>query len=161
PDDPGNPDQRSATRPGLRAAAGRDFRGRQPGGRCPVRLSRSPDSPDMIAARTLAPPTGASAATKPSRARAFNLVRRMRLAAVGLCVLVLAIMAALLAPWVAPHDPAAVVLVDRLQPPLSPGHLLGTDGLGQDVLSRVIFGARVSVLVGFSAVAISGFRGVS
>jgi peptide/nickel transport system permease protein len=85
----------------------------------------------------------------------------MRLAAFGLLILVLAILAALLAPWLAPHDPAAVALTDRLQPPLVAGHLLGTDALGQDVLSRVIYGARVSLLVGFCAVAVSGLLGVS
>jgi peptide/nickel transport system permease protein len=85
----------------------------------------------------------------------------MRLAAVGLFVLALAVVAAVFAPWLAPHDPAAVSLVDRLLPPLSASHFFGTDALGQDVLSRVIFGARISLLVGFCAVAISGAIGVS
>ncbi|GAC1326782.1 MAG: ABC transporter permease [Chloroflexota bacterium] len=89
------------------------------------------------------------------------ILRRMRLAAIGLLVLGLAVVAAVAAPWVAPHDPAAVSLANRLLPPLVPGHLLGTDALGQDVLSRVIYGARVSLLVGFSAVAVSGLIGVS
>jgi peptide/nickel transport system permease protein len=115
----------------------------------------------VIAARALAPATVAASATPPAGTHAFKVFRRMRLAAVGLGVLMLAILAAVLAPWLAPHDPAAVALVDRLLPPLSPSHLLGTDGLGQDVLSRVIFGARVSLLVGFAAVAISGLLGVS
>ena len=91
----------------------------------------------------------------------LRLVRRMRLAGIGMSVLMLAILAAVLAPWLAPHDPAAVSLADRLQPPLIAGHLFGTDALGQDVLSRVIFGARVSLLVGFSAVAVSGLIGVT
>jgi peptide/nickel transport system permease protein len=85
----------------------------------------------------------------------------MRIAGVGLAVLTLALLAALLAPWIAPHDPSTVSLLDRLLPPLSAGHLLGTDPLGQDLLSRVIYGARVSLLVGFSAVAISGTLGVT
>lgn len=89
------------------------------------------------------------------------IVRRMRLAAIGLLVLALTVVAAVAAPWVAPHDPAAVSLAARLLPPLVPDHLLGTDALGQDVLSRVIYGARVSLLVGFSAVAVSGLLGVS
>ena len=97
----------------------------------------------------------------PPRSAPLRLVRRMRLATVGLLVLTLAVLAAVLAPWLAPHDPAAVSLADRLQPPLMTGHVFGTDALGQDVLSRVIFGARVSLLVGFSAVAVSGLIGVT
>ena len=97
----------------------------------------------------------------PSRSAVLRLVRRMGLATLGLLVLALAVLAAVLAPWLAPHDPAAVSLTDRLQPPLMAGHLFGTDALGQDVLSRVIFGARVSLLVGFSAVAVSGLIGVT
>jgi peptide/nickel transport system permease protein len=85
----------------------------------------------------------------------------MKLAAVGAVLLVAAVLMAVLAPWLAPHDPAAVSLADRLQSPLTSSHLFGTDGLGQDVLSRVIFGARVSLLVGFCAVAISGLIGVT
>jgi peptide/nickel transport system permease protein len=84
-----------------------------------------------------------------------------RLAPMGVLVVTLALAAALLAPWLAPHNPAAVSLADRLQPPFVAGHLLGTDALGQDVLSRVIFGARVSLLVGFSAVAVSGLLGMT
>jgi peptide/nickel transport system permease protein len=83
------------------------------------------------------------------------------LSTVGLAVLALVVVTAVLAPWLAPHDPAAVALADRLRPPLAPGHPLGTDSLGQDVLSRVIFGARVSLLVGFCAVALSALLGVS
>ena len=81
--------------------------------------------------------------------------------ATSLLVLVLAVLGALLAPWLAPHDPAAVSLSLRLQPPLTPAYFLGTDALGQDLLSRVIFGARVSLLVGFCAVLISGTLGVT
>ena len=85
----------------------------------------------------------------------------MRLAGAGLVIVLLVILAALSAPWISPYDPAAVSLGDRLKPPLSPGHLLGTDALGQDVLTRVIYGSRVSMLVGVLAVAISGLIGVS
>jgi peptide/nickel transport system permease protein len=85
----------------------------------------------------------------------------MRLAAVGACILILAILMALAAPLIAPHAPAAVSLSDRLRPPVTGSYLLGTDAVGQDVLSRVIFGARVSLLVGFSAVVISGTIGIT
>jgi peptide/nickel transport system permease protein len=100
-------------------------------------------------------------ASLPVRARAMRLMRRMRLAGFGALLLLLAVVSAILAPWLAPHDPAAISLADRLVPPLSPDHVLGTDALGQDVLSRVIYGARVSLLVGISAVAISGAIGIT
>src|SRR5207253_1673095 len=93
--------------------------------------------------------------------RWLGRVRRMRLAGLGLVILVIAVVVALSAPLLAPYDPADVSLVDRLKPPLTAGHLLGTDPLGQDVLSRVIYGTRVSLTVGFLVVAISGTIGVS
>lgn len=82
-----------------------------------------------------------------------------RLAISGL-VLVLGLFAvALLARWLAPYDPDFIDLKQVLMPP-SPAHLLGTDTLGRDVLSRIIFGARVSLLVGFVAVGIATLIGV-
>ena len=61
---------------------------------------------------------------------------------------------ALLAPFIAPHDPLAVRPDDAYLPPLSPNHLLGTDELGRDLFSRVLWGARVSLPVAFVAVAV-------
>lgn len=67
---------------------------------------------------------------------------------------------AVFAPFIAPFDPNEVNLANRLQPP-SPEHWLGTDALGRDLLSRIIFGARVSILVGISTVALAGGVGVA
>ena len=69
------------------------------------------------------------------------------------------------APWVAPHDPLSVNIRHRLAPPAwmeggSPQHLLGTDQVGRDLLSRVIYGGRVSLVVGVAAVLISASIGV-
>lgn len=61
------------------------------------------------------------------------------------------ILVALLAPWVSPYDPGAMRVIRRLRPP-GADNLLGTDELGRDVLSRVIFGARASLGIGFSVV---------
>ena len=61
---------------------------------------------------------------------------------------------ALVAPVISPHDPLAVHPDDSYLPPLSPGHLLGTDELGRDLFSRVLWGARVSLPVAFVAVAV-------
>ncbi|MEK7371074.1 MAG: ABC transporter permease, partial [candidate division NC10 bacterium] len=80
----------------------------------------------------------------------------------GFVLLVAAV--AVAAPWLAPHDPIRQSLRARLAaPPLEAAagkaHLLGTDHLGRDVLSRVIHGARVSLLVGFAAVLVGGAIG--
>jgi peptide/nickel transport system permease protein len=66
---------------------------------------------------------------------------------------------ALLAPFISPHDPIAVTVNDAYLPPLSPSHPLGTDELGRDLLSRVLWGARVSLPVAFVAVAVGLFGG--
>jgi peptide/nickel transport system permease protein len=83
----------------------------------------------------------------------------------GLMFLIVLVLLAVFAPLIAPYDPAAQQLTDRLQPPAwtaegTSAHLLGTDNLGRDVLSRLLFGARVSILVGFAVVAIAGTFGV-
>src|SRR6202795_3533493 len=68
--------------------------------------------------------------------------------------LVLIIASAILAPWLAPHDPQLLAPALRLKPN-SAQFLLGTDGYGRDVLSRIIFGARISLLIGLGAAAFS------
>ncbi len=79
-------------------------------------------------------------------------MRRNPLAAIGLAVVVIFATFALFAPWIAPQDPAFIDLPHRLGAPSS-SHWFGTDELGRDILSRVVFGARVSMLVGVSVVA--------
>lgn len=79
----------------------------------------------------------------------------------GLVVIVLVVVSAIFAPLLAPHDPAAQSLLDRLTPPFkSWDYPLGTDSLGRDELSRLIYGARVSLIVGLAVVAIAGSFGV-
>ena len=80
--------------------------------------------------------------------------RRNFLAAIGLFLVAAFIIFALFAPWIAPQDPAAIHLAARLQSS-SRAHCFGTDELGRDVLSRIIYGARISMLVGSSVVAAS------
>lgn len=80
----------------------------------------------------------------------------------GILVMVGLIVLALAAPLLAPHDPAAQRLANRLQPPFQDwSHPLGTDNLGRDVLSRLIFGSRISLLVGLSVVLIAGSFGTA
>ncbi|HYS19377.1 MAG TPA: ABC transporter permease [Candidatus Binatia bacterium] len=103
----------------------------------------------------------ARAEAAPSRAR-----RTRRFAAGGAVFVALLIVAALAAPLIAPADPIRQSLRSRLAAPTMSGadgkaHLLGTDHLGRDVLSRVIYGARVSLLVGFAAVIVGGLVGAT
>lgn len=81
----------------------------------------------------------------------FSLGRRNWLAATGFVLVAFFVLIALLAPWIAPDDPAAIDLPSRLHAP-GARHWLGTDELGRDILSRIIYGARISMLVGGSVV---------
>ena len=80
-----------------------------------------------------------------------RFARRYGIAVAGAGLILAWLLLAVLAPWVAPYDPNFVDVAGRLRPP-SAAHWLGTDALGRDVLSRVIWGARVSLLVGFGVV---------
>jgi len=73
--------------------------------------------------------------------------RHNPLAAAGVVLVVIFVIFALFAPWIAPRDPASINLPARLDPPSS-SHWFGTDELGRDILSRVVYGARISMLVG-------------
>jgi peptide/nickel transport system permease protein len=65
-----------------------------------------------------------------------------------------------LAPVISPHDPSEIKVARRFKPPGTPGHPLGTDSLGRDVMSRMIWGSRVSLKVGFVAVGLSTLIGL-
>jgi ABC-type dipeptide/oligopeptide/nickel transport system permease subunit len=106
-----------------------------------------------------------STSTLTDRQLALRRLWRLKwgLAATGLLLLIVA--SAVLAPWVAPKDPFAVDVRHRLAPPawMAGGtgeNLLGTDQVGRDLLSRVVYGGRVSLVVGVAAVLISASLGV-
>lgn len=95
-------------------------------------------------------------------ARLASLVGQVlgsRLGLVGALIVLAVVVAALLAPVIAPYDPVAVDLELKLQPP-GRAHLMGTDQAGRDILSRALWGARVSLLVGVIAVAIGLVGGI-
>lgn len=103
-----------------------------------------------------------------AKKRGLRLARSGRVMA-GLVILVCVILAAILAPWLAPHDPLEQNLLARRQPP-SAQHPLGLDELGRDNLSRILHGARLSLRVGVTSVllavtvggllgAVAGYRG--
>ena len=81
-------------------------------------------------------------------------MRRQPLAAIGVALLVVFTICAVFAPWLAPQDPAKLDLTGRLMGPSS-GHWFGTDELGRDILSRTLFGARISLIVAVSVVGLS------
>jgi ABC-type dipeptide/oligopeptide/nickel transport system permease subunit len=93
--------------------------------------------------------------------RVFRFFDGSWLAMFALAVLAVFVVVGVFAPLLAPHDPNLQDLSNRLLPPLSDGHVLGTDVLGRDVLSRLIHGTRASLVVGFVAVALSGVIGVA
>ena len=96
--------------------------------------------------------------------RVLRELGRNKAALGGLLVLLAVVASAVLAPLIAPYDPTSQELTRRLKPPgwASPGgplNVLGTDHLGRDILSRIIFGARISLIIGLSAVAVAGTLG--
>lgn len=98
-----------------------------------------------------------------ARAQARERLRG-RLVFVPVAGLALIVVMAVFAPWLAPHDPVTQSLSDRLLPPVFDGgtwkYPLGTDELGRDLLSRIVYGARVSIVVGLLAVLVRMVAGV-
>ena len=88
----------------------------------------------------------------------FQQLRRNRGAVLGLIIIILIGLAAIFAPFVATHSPVEAVFQESLLSP-SAGHLMGTDVLGRDIYSRIIYGARISLRLGFVSVAIAAFFG--
>lgn len=86
--------------------------------------------------------------------------RQNRLAVLGLAILGVIFAGAILAPVITPGGPLEMDLLSPLQPPFSPGHPLGTDNFGRDLMARIFFGARISLTVGFVVVGISAAVGL-
>lgn len=98
--------------------------------------------------------------------RALSSLFANKLATFGAFILLVVIAGAVLAPLIAPHDPNAQMLVDNKQPGIwspdgSSTYILGTDSLGRDLLSRILYGAQISLLVGIASVALAGAIGVT
>lgn len=101
------------------------------------------------------------AAGRPSSAlgpRLWRLAWQRKTVLIGLAILATVTLCAVFAPLLAPYDPGAMRIARRLRPP-SGAHLFGTDEFGRDILSRVIYGSRVSMVVGASTVAVSCLAG--
>ena len=111
-------------------------------------------------------PAELGAAETPAVRGGAGARRTRRLVLVGGCFIVALALMAVAAPWLAPQDPLRQTLRGRLGKPTlaaadGKAHLLGTDHLGRDVLSRIIWGARVSLTVGFAAVLVGGLLGAA
>jgi peptide/nickel transport system permease protein len=88
------------------------------------------------------------------RAGIWTQIARHKMAATGAALVILVILSALLAPWLAPHDPLEQEVIYRLAPP-SADYPLGNDGFGRDILSRILWGGRVSLFISTTAVLIA------
>jgi peptide/nickel transport system permease protein len=114
-------------------------------------------------AATAATSTPIIAAPTPRRVRRGETRRRLarnELTVAGAIILAVVMIAAIFAPYLSPHDPLGMNATQLLQPP-SHEHLMGTDELGRDVLSRVIWGARISLYVGVVSVTMAVLLGVT
>jgi peptide/nickel transport system permease protein len=103
---------------------------------------------------TLAPAAAAAEAARAGEGYwqiAWRRLRRHRLAMGGLAVIALLILAAVFAPWIAPYRFEQIDLTNRFAPPFTGRHWLGTDDLGHDVFTRLLYAGRVSLVVGFAA----------
>ena len=97
--------------------------------------------------------------------RFWKLYRRNRAAVLGLILTIFFLVMAIFAPFIAPRNPNTGSLTERLSPPFwmeggSTKYLLGTDSLGRDILSRVIYGSRISILIGVVVVSVATITGV-
>jgi peptide/nickel transport system permease protein len=125
-------------------------------------LAAGPGEPDIASAEAQAAIGGA----EPSVARIsqWSEIRSRflanKLAVIGLAIIVILILVAILAPWLAPDDPLKQDLNSTLR---SPGgaHLLGTDALGRDLLSRLIYGSRIAIVVGMASILIASVIGIT
>lgn len=90
--------------------------------------------------------------------RLARFVRSTPLAALGLLILLVLVVVAIFAPYISPYDPTAIRLAEGLSGP-SITHPMGQDKLGRDILSRIIYGARISLYVGVATVMLSAFVG--
>jgi len=95
----------------------------------------------------------------PAYLRTWRRVSRHKAGLVGLVIVLLIITAAFLAGRLTPYRPDTGDMAENLLPPGSPGHVLGTDQLGRDVLSRILYGSRVSLAIGVYTVVVAGALG--
>lgn len=89
----------------------------------------------------------------------WQRLMRNKLAVIGLIIITIVVLVALFAPWIATHDPNQIDTLNSFLKPGEQGHILGTDNYGRDLFSRIVYGARVSIIVSLSAVLVGGLIG--
>ena len=120
-----------------------------------------------MTSNTHAVPPGSQASAPPGPWREFwTAFSANRGAVIGLVTIVVLLLVALFAPWIAPHAPNETNAAAFLKPPAwqaggTATHLLGTDAIGRDILSRLMFGARLSLSIGVAVVALSAAVGIA
>jgi len=100
------------------------------------------------------PATRQSVVDSPWRIASRRFLRH-RLATAGLIVSMLLILSAVFAPLIAPSDPLQISILDKFAAPMTKGYLLGADEVGRDLVSRLLYAGRISLLVGFAAMAVT------
>jgi ABC-type dipeptide/oligopeptide/nickel transport system permease subunit len=118
-----------------------------------------------VTTEALVPPAAADPHTESPLRRNLRSFAGNRLAVAASGVVVAFVLIAIFAPWIAPHDPYATDLFRRLQPPAWQeggdwAYVLGCDALGRDILSRMIYGARVSIFIGATVVFVATTIGI-
>lgn len=91
---------------------------------------------------------------------AWNKLKRNKTAMIGLVVIVIVIFCALFSPMLTKYDPNVMDLTNSYAKPGTPGHILGTDEFGRDLLTRIIYGSRISIIVAFGGMAVGGGIGI-
>lgn len=114
---------------------------------------------------TLEATTGTTAAEPTALRGSLRRLVRLKWGMAAAAIMLVIVGSAILAPWLAPHDPLSVNIRHRLAPPAwmeggARSHLLGTDQIGRDLFSRVLYGGRISLVIGISAVLLSATIGV-
>lgn len=119
------------------------------------------DAKNMAADDALGMDAQAQMLKKERRANnVWNKLKRNKTAMIGLVIVVVMVFIAVFAPFLAPYDPNEIHPLDSFIKPFSEGHLFGTDQFGRDLLSRIIYGARISLIVAVGGTFVGGFVGV-
>lgn len=113
-----------------------------------------------MAESTIPAPAAVRRGRRSLAARVWRRTRRNPLATLSAVVLLAIVVATLFAPWLTDHDPNRMSVRNAYQPPGSPGHPLGTDDLGRDLWSRLVFGGRVSLSIAVAAAVGAGIIGM-
>jgi peptide/nickel transport system permease protein len=114
-----------------------------------------------VSARVPSAPARAAAPRQPAIGAGFvRLARRSMSVSVGAAIVGVLMLAAVLAPLIVPYDPYAMNPAERLQTPTA-SNVLGTDNYGRDLLTRLVYGARVSLIVGLASIAVAALIGVT